>query len=200
MIKYRIAAISTVLSAILAAIIYIFYQNEVKYWLPTPIPEDYVEVATGTQVSLGFAQNAAPKFLHFFNPNCPCSKFNMKTYRDLIHSYGDDMDCYVIVQETKSGIKRADLDYLEKLGVQIIVDQDKSIANSVGVYSTPQIVLLDEKNKLYYRGNYNLSRYCTNPQTDFARTALNAFLNDSTLNLPGTAFAAYGCVLERDTH
>jgi hypothetical protein len=192
--------VTLALTSIFSGIVYIFYQNEIQYWLPTPVPEDYVEVQAGTKVSLSFTETSSRKFLHFFNPNCPCSKFNMQTYRDLIRAYGQDLDCYVVVQDTSKGIKNADLDYLKELGVKIIVDKDKSIAKSVGVYSTPQIVLLDEENRLFYRGNYNLSRYCTNPQTDFARTALTAFLKDSTLNLPGTAFAAYGCVLERETH
>src|SRR5262249_46492721 len=41
-----------------------------------------------------------------------------------------------------------------------------------GVYSTPQAVLLDAKSHIVFRGNYNVSRYCTDPRTEFVRIAL----------------------------
>ena len=49
----------------------------------------------------------------------------------------------------------------DKFGLDIPVLFDSSLAKACGVYSTPQAVLIDNNQNLYYRGNYNRSRYCT---------------------------------------
>jgi len=43
----------------------------------------------------------------------------------------------------------------------VLVDADGSLAKMVGVYSSPQAVIVDTRGALYYRGNDNLARYCT---------------------------------------
>lgn len=68
------------------AIGYLFWQNEFKYSLPTPIPKDYHAIAMGSKVELGpcCAFDNKPVFVHFFNPDCPCSRFNVPHVSDLI--------------------------------------------------------------------------------------------------------------------
>ncbi len=178
---------------------YIFYTQELQYWLPTPVPANYEEVPIGQLVSLNDFDEGRKKFIHFFNPNCPCSKFNFATYQELLKNYSKDFDCYAVVQNTLEGISAADLDYLRKLNVTLIADDNKRIATALGVYATPQIVLLDEDNNLYYRGNYNQARYCTNTATSFAQIAMDSLLVKSQFYFPATAFTAYGCTLEKHT-
>ncbi|GAB3903297.1 hypothetical protein GCM10028803_31490 [Larkinella knui] len=84
----------------------------------------------------------------------------------------------------------------EKLELNLPVMFDKSIAAVCGVYSTPQAVLLDSKNRLYYRGNYNRSRYCTDERTSYAKRALIGLLNkDANQVIDPLAVRAYGCSL-----
>ncbi len=197
-LRATIAALSLVV--IVSMIGYLFYQNEIQYWIPTPVPKDYEEVAMGSVVSTDLYREGEKKFIHFFNPKCPCSKFNFTTYKNLIKKYGDEFQCFAVVQETTEGVKEEDVAYLRKLGVKLVADKDKTLAKRLGVYSTPQIVLLDEQNELYYRGNYNLARYCTNPNSDYSKMAIETFLIDLPLDVPSTAFTAYGCSLDRKTN
>ena len=83
------------------------------------------------------------------------------------------------------------------LPIPAFVDADQSIARSVGVYATPQAVILDRWQRLVYRGNYNISRYCTARQTEFARLALESLLHDPAqpVRMPTVATTAYGCSL-----
>ncbi len=188
-----------ILITILSSISYLFYQQEIKYWVPTPVPEDHVHIEIGTEVRFAGFVPEKKKFIHFYNPNCPCSKFNFASYKQLINDYQQHFELYAVVQETAEGIRSSELDYLKKLGVKLIVDQDKEIAKKFGVYSTPQVVLMDEEDKIYYRGNYNQTRYCTNKQSSFAKMAIDSLINGKTYLFPNTAFTAYGCSLERKT-
>jgi hypothetical protein len=66
----------------------------------------------------------------------------------------------------------------------------------VGVYSSPQAVVVTAAGALYYRGNYNLARYCTEVQTEFARIALEHVLAGAPkYDAPAPARIAYGCPL-----
>jgi hypothetical protein len=51
---------------------------------------------------------------------------------------------------------------------------------------------------LYYRGNYNKSRYCTDKKTEYARMALDALLNNNAnIGFDQLAIKAYGCQLPK---
>ena len=62
------------------------------------------------------------------------------------------MDTYLVVQNTSEGLSRSFKKELEDLKVKVIVDDQKTIAKSCGVYATPQIALIDINKKLYYKG------------------------------------------------
>ena len=74
---------------------------------------------------------------------------------------------------------------------------DACVAEAVGVYSTPQAVLVTTKNDLYYRGNYNKSRYCTDKRSNYAEIAITALLGNSPIPEFGPmALKSYGCTIE----
>jgi hypothetical protein len=84
----------------------------------------------------------------------------------------------------------------EKFDLRIPVLFDKALADSCGVYSTPQAAILDTNHTLYFRGNYNKSRYCTDKASNYAETALDSLVSGSKLPLFDTlATRAYGCQL-----
>ena len=86
------------------------------------------------------------------------------------------------------------------LGIPVQLDLRGEIAASLGVYATPQAVLIDEAGKVFYKGNYNSTRYCTSKTTAFANIALQAFVDGKTAPLfPELAFTAYGCELPSNT-
>jgi len=191
----RAWCLAVCLFLIFSGIASFFWYNELVYNLPTAVPANYRDVKSGTYIALSQikADPAKPLFLHFFNPHCPCSRFNMQYFKSLVKKYGDKVDFQIIALVS-------DLDYTEKniqdkFGLQIPVSFDSAVAATCGVYSTPQAVIID-KGKLFFRGNYNKSRYCSDPKTNYAEIALNSLLvQQYQFSFDNSAFTAYGCQL-----
>jgi hypothetical protein len=191
----RKGAVIAMLSFLFFAIAALFWHNEWVYSLPTPIPADYKTVNKGVRIDLPVTQikTTSPAFLHFFNPDCPCSKFNMPHFRSLVKQYGKQVNFAVVVM--------SDEDYTEgeiqgRFRLDIPVIFDTSLAGKCGVYSTPQAVILTEKQELFYRGNYNKSRYCTDKKSNYAQIALDSMLaNHRDPQFSHFALQAYGCEL-----
>jgi len=174
----------------------LFWYNELIYHLPTPIPANYKPVSPGKVIKLSgplAKANNKPLFLHFFNPDCPCSRFNISNFKSLVREYGNRINFVVIVMNNKYYTAH---EIQNKFDLSIPVLFDESIAPACGVYSTPQAVLLDTGHRLYYRGNYNRSRYCTDEKTSFAKMAITGLLRDhAKLIFNQLALRAYGCSL-----
>lgn len=168
---------------------YIFWQQELKYTLPTPVPGSYTPVFLKEHIQLPKASNA-PVFLHFFNPDCPCSRFNRKHVNQLIFQYRDKINFKVIIPPYAS-MEEARNFFDEE--IEIISDTE-GWSEACGVYSTPQAVIIDQQSTLFFRGNYNRTRYCTDPKTNYAELALQSFVNNKPLPLMDElAKRAYGC-------
>lgn len=175
----------------------LFWYSEWQYSLPTPVPTQYRAVAVGEHIDIGAKFNAkknTPVFLHFFNPDCPCSRFNVPHFKELAKTYGNQISFAVVVM-TK------DKDYTEayirnKFDLTVPILFDTSLARDCGVYSTPQAVLLTADRALYYRGNYNKSRYCADKKTNYAQTAIEALLTYRQHPVFNNyALTAFGCSL-----
>jgi hypothetical protein len=180
------------------AIFYNFWLTEWKYLVPTPMPENYQAVKTGKKITLDstfFATNK-PLFLHFFSPECPCSKYNIDHFKNLVEKNKKNVNFYAILfAEDTLGV-RQDFYKQYKVSIPLLVKNGTALAESCGVYSTPQAVILKADFTLFYRGNYNKSRYCSDKQTNFAEMALQALLANKTLpNFGEQATRAYGCEL-----
>ncbi len=182
--------------AIFSGISYIFWFTDWKYSLPTPVPSEYHPVTTGTPVDLAgklpFVANK-PVFLHFFNPDCPCSRFNIPFFKSLAKKYGDKVSFAIVVLNNQAYTAKQ---IQTKFDLDVPVSFDSTLAAACGVYSTPQAVLLDANHHLYYRGNYNKSRYCTDSRSNYAQMAIDSLFG----NIPRPVFAtyalkAYGCQL-----
>jgi hypothetical protein len=184
------------LMLLLSAVGALFWYNEWRYHLPTPIPPNYKPVVNGKLINVSgslAADHTKPLFLHFFNPDCPCSRFNISNFKLLVKQYGRQVNFVVVVMNNDRYTAK---EIQDKFGLDIPVSFDASLAAACGVYSTPQAVLLDARRKLYYRGNYNRSRYCTDEKTSYAKMAITGLLNDRTrLTFDRLALRAYGCSL-----
>jgi hypothetical protein len=181
-----------------------FWREDWRYSLPTPRPKALVQPKIGAQVLLTatrlpeppVAGRAAPAvFLHFFNPECPCSRFNLDHVRQLASGYEGPVRFVAIVQAPDAPALQSEIRRC-RLPMQTVVDGDGRIARACDVYSTPQAVLLDRQGRLYYRGNYNATRYCDHAATEYARIALDSLLaGHPPPALPASATVAYGCPL-----
>ncbi|MBE7179520.1 MAG: AhpC/TSA family protein, partial [Mucilaginibacter polytrichastri] len=78
----------------------IFWYNEYRYTLPTQVPSNYRAVKNGVQISLGdripYIGNK-PLLLHFFNPACPCSRFNIAHVKALAETYSGKVSFAIVV-------------------------------------------------------------------------------------------------------
>nr|WP_143822390.1 hypothetical protein [Mucilaginibacter pedocola] len=131
--------------------------------------------------------------LHFFNPKCACSRFNIAAVKKLYRRYGSRVD-FVVVVLSNEPYTAAQIQQI--LGLSVPVTFNKAIAADCGVYSTPQVALLNWSRKLYYYGNYNRSRYCTDEKTNYAADAIAGLLSkNARLFINPLALKAYGCSL-----
>jgi hypothetical protein len=174
----------------------LFWYTDWQYQLPTPVPKDYHTVNPGQLISFNNPlkqNNNKPVFLHFFNPDCPCSRFNMAQFQSLVRKHGRQVNFMVVVMSTK---KFTADEIRDKFDLNIPVLFDQALATACGVYSTPQAVIMDKGHHLYYRGNYNSSRYCTDEKTSYAKIALTGLLREQgRLAFSAAALRAYGCSL-----
>lgn len=110
--------------------------------------------------------------------------------------YKSEVNFVAVVQSSDMDPKSRS-DFIEKydLGIPVIYDADGHYANALGIYSTPQAVIIDESS-IFYKGNYNKARFCTTTSTKFAEIALHALINNEPApNFPEVAEIAYGCEL-----
>ena len=192
----KIFAVAILLMAF-SSIGILFWYSEWKYSLPTPVPAQYHAVAVGEHIDIRAKLNVkkdAPVFLHFFNPDCPCSRFNVPHFKELAATYGDKISFAVVVMTKDKDYSEA---YIrEKFGLTVPVLFDTTLAKDCGVYSTPQAVLLTAGHALYYRGNYNKSRYCADKKSNYAQIAIDDLLtNKQQPVFNNYALTAYGCSL-----
>jgi len=188
--------ITTWLIALTTLLCGLFWYNEYRYNLPTPVPPHYAAISNGRQIILSKQlcfNNNKPIFLHFFNPDCPCSRFNIKHFKEIALQYAKRANFAIIVISKQPFDAKA---IQRKFELKIPVIHDAALAVICGVYSTPQAVIINSDKKLFYRGNYNRSRYCTDIQTAYARQALDDLVNKRTNSSTDfLATQAYGCQL-----
>jgi hypothetical protein len=181
---------------VFSGICWLFWYNEWQYSLPTPVPVNYNAVAPGTFINVpdNIEKSNKPILLHFFNPDCPCSKFNIEHFKSLVKHYSNSISFSVVVISRNATYTQSDIQ--QKFGLNIPVLFDQSIAAKCGVYSTPQAVLIDTDHKLYYRGNYNKSRYCTDKNSNYAQMAIDSLLiQQRNPKFSQYALTSYGCTL-----
>lgn len=160
------------------------------------MPAHYVAVLPGRRVVPAPAGTAPkPVLLHFFNPDCPCSRFNLKHVKRLAKSYENAVS-FLAVVPGHFGARTEQIRREYDLSMPVVAYGRKRLARACGVYATPQAALVDADGKLYYRGNYNKSRYCTTPYSNFAQMALDSLLAGTPSPTFGEiATTAYGCEL-----
>ena len=179
--------------AAFVAIVSIFWYKDAQYAIATEKPANFKEVPLNSVIDLegNLALTDKPNYFHFFQPTCPCSRFNLKHYEALHRKYKDDFNFYCVIPPN------ADVEWVNDLvdiEVKILRDENKILASACGVYSTPQAAVINTTGELYYRGNYNKGRYCTSKNSNYAEMALEALKQGRQLPEMGHfALTSYGC-------
>ena len=181
---------------------WVFWHQELKYARPTPRPAEFKDVSLGTPIDIqlpGLSERKEGTVLHFFNPDCPCSRFDMAHFQKMARKYQDKISFGVILQAEKAEDVEAFRDKYA-LNLPIILDKDGKISDRCGIYSTPQAVILDQNNVLYFKGNYNKSRFCTRKETSYAEIALDSLILGKPLPqfVQNELTVPFGCTLPSD--
>lgn len=199
MMRAKAILVVLLLSFCAFAIAVLFWQQEIQYALPTPKPTSLKTIYNGQKINLSFIginhDEQKPKLFHFFNPDCPCSRFNLAHVKSLIRKHKNEFEFYAIIP-AYADLQKAK-NFLEDLPITIVQDNtQQSITKDFGVYATPQAVLLTKNSTVFYKGNYNKSRYCTQKDSNYAAQAMQALLAGKQPPV-FNAFAttAYGCAL-----
>ena len=117
----------------------------------------------------------------------------MTHFKSLVRQYGKEVDFGIVVMNNKNYTRE---EIQEKFGLRLPISFDSNIAVLCGVYSTPQAVIINRGNVLYYRGNYNKSRYCADSRTNYGQMAIDSLFNDNDHPVfSAYALTAYGCQL-----
>lgn len=195
---YRNVFILCIIIFLLGYISILFWDFTIKDYLPTPIPKDYQSKNISDTIILS-NNKIKPTFYHFFNPECPCSKFNLAHVRELIKKYGKQIDFKMVLQVDDCSFNWKNLEVEVALSADYIIDCEGKIAKSCGVYSTPQAVMLTSSQTLYYRGNYNKAKFCTDNNSNFAQMAIDSLLKGKQApNFGTSATKSYGCELPQN--
>jgi hypothetical protein len=116
----------------------------------------------------------------------------------LIKKYGDQINFKIVVLNKQKDFTIEEIQ--KKFGADIPVYFDSAMAQKCGVFSTPQAVIIDPSHNLYYRGNYNKTRYCTNADSNYAQMAIDSLLQQTkSPSFNALALRAYGCSLPKCT-
>jgi hypothetical protein len=198
----KLILFTAIMVSTMAMMSWIFWEQELQYSLPTPVPANFVDVKTGDTVDLrndlAIKENK-PVLLHFFNFDCPCSRFNMKEFERLAHKYKGQTDFFVVIQsEDEDAVERFNSKY--ELDIPAVRDKGGVISRKCGIYATPQAVLLDKNSAIYFKGNYNKARFCAKKETRFAEIAIDYLLKSEPLPLfmQYAVTEPYGCSLPSD--
>jgi len=200
--SYRVAVLSVTLLSLASLIGWTFWKQEVQYSLPTPVPVNFVDINIGEKVDLSNdlkIDSGRAAVLHFFNSECPCSRFNMDEFERLEHQYRGKVQFFVVIQSDNAEEVEEFQDKYE-LTVPIILDPSGAIADKCGIYATPQAVILDQNSAIYFKGNYNKARFCAQKETRFVEIALDYLLKEEPLPafMQFAVAEPYGCTLPSD--
>ena len=98
---------------VLGAIGWVFWQQDLQYARPTPRPANWHRPANGAAIALPAsiaairaAHPGQPLLLHFFNPDCPCSRFNVDHVRDLQARFGRQVTFVAVLAEGEATAMR----------------------------------------------------------------------------------------------
>jgi hypothetical protein len=199
----RIGAALAINIALLAVIGYAFWLEDWRYSLPVTSPEGLVQPPLGSLLPLppsiaALKHSGRPLLMNFANPECPCTQFNLDHVRKLEQTFGNRVD-FLTVLQSDSDLSEARAEFQSMhLRMPVMYDRGAKIGDWVGVYATPQAAILAADGSLYFRGNYNRSRYCSDESSEFVRIALDALVANRPLpRLSAEATVTYGCPLPR---
>ena len=130
--------------------------------------------------------------LHFWDPDCPCSRFNQVHVRELVKQYAAQGIRFMVVAHSSSQHSRTQLEHQARAvfgDVSLILDSELTLGDAVP--STPAAMVVDANRQLAYFGPYSNGAVCLSGNGKFVENILDDLLvgkNSQQINT-----LAYGC-------
>jgi len=195
----RVVALTGVEFLMFIVIACSFWYQDFRYALPTPKPKNWMMPQVGRAIQLPdhftVAADGKPIAFNFYNCDCACSRFNLDHVRKLARTYGRSIR-FILVLEGGTRTDEETLFQGLNLNAEHYCDPNGEIARALGVYATPQGVVLDSEHRMVYRGNYNTGRFCVEPRTEFMRLVLECVSSGRPVPRQLQKYRpAYGCAI-----
>jgi len=186
----------------LASIGLALWRADWRYSLPTPRPPGLVqpdrvepELLARLRAAAGASAPSLPLLVHIGSPDCPCTRFNREHVLELAEPCRGSIAQLALI-ELSEGEQAGPVAFDEDLRLPALAESEGAIARALGVYSTPQAVLIDAAGRVFYRGNYNQSRFCTRAESAYVALAVAALrAGRPAPAFPPAALRSYGCEL-----
>ena len=144
--------------------------------------------------------NYEAKVLVFLSPDCPLCRNYTKDLQEILSYYKDEIAIYGVVPGKHYSKFEVDsfLNYYN-LPLEIIYDPNFSLVKDLGATITPEVFLIDDKNKIRYQGLIDnwlgeLGRRRTVITELYLKDALESYLHGEEIKTKKTK--AIGCFIE----
>ena len=138
-------------------------------------------------------ESNVPTVFNFWDPDCPCTRFNEAHVRDIMNAYQQQGIRFVIVPryENETDKERTLLLARKTFGANALVTTDDQMTLQQAVPSSPAVAVTDASGRLAYFGPYSVGAFCGPTGGAFVEKTLDSLLlntNPRTLNT-----VAFGC-------
>lgn len=179
-------------------VIHLFWTNEFQYYQTPKLPAAAPQVGSLLpKLAIDEILSGGSSFIHFYDAECLMSQVNMPhVVNSLLAKQSKGLN-KIVVYRGKNNSEQLRADYNLPSHVRLIQDPDFSLANSMGIVSTPYAAIIESKGTLYFRGNYLMSTgICgpTNISTSAPALALSRIEKESEAPIfPSYQTLAWGC-------
>lgn len=133
--------------------------------------------------------------IHFWNPDCPCSKFNEVHVKKIISDYSDKNVAFSVVVSGKSAEQRKERSLLAKqvFNLAAVKDIRSDWPMEKGPPSSPAVAIMNKQGKLVYFGPYSLGARCSPEKGKFVEKVLDRLKDEKLSQKKQLNTLAVGC-------
>ena len=156
------------------------------WWYKTRFIRPFSEttaVFSGQQLRLpnSIAGSGAIRFVHFWDPACPCNVGNQQHLAEMLERYADEVEFYHLQKPGSSGQLPKVLSAMRHLS---------GLPGAEHLPASPAVAIWDRAGQLAYFGPYSEGAVC-NSSNSFIEPVLDALINNRPVNAANTL--AVGC-------
>lgn len=156
------------------------------WWYKTRFIRPFSEttaVFSGQQLRLpnSIAGSGAIRFVHFWDPACPCNVGNQQHLAEMLERYADEVEFYHLQKPGSSGQLPKVLSSMHHLS---------GLPGAEQLPASPAVAIWDRAGQLAYFGPYSEGAVC-NSSNSFIEPVLDALINNRPVNAANTL--AVGC-------